>query len=183
MVVEIDTDLLIANNLTPDEYTLLYLVYKGRVDTSAKLFGMDAIINCENKLWCKYVGDILEGTLTITLREKFLTLMEGNEDQIAAAIMLVYPRVANRNGQRVSLQKDKKAIVSKINKIVGKKKILAERIVKCIELEVENMKRAGAKAAFLPDLEVYLNQERWKDWESDLDEVGKEEVKYGARLI
>jgi hypothetical protein len=193
MIVQLDSEVLLSTKLTPNQYTLMYLIYKNRLDlidvfkgTAESVDIWEAVYSCEEDGWLKYTGESTElDTSQIVLRDKFLDLVESDEDRLCASITSRYPISELRNGQRVYLQKDKKGIRAKILKTVGKDKQLALRIGKCIELHLEDARKAGMKAAWMPDLLVYLNQEIWKNWEQTLDESAnsEKEVGYGTRLI
>ncbi len=86
------------------------------------------------------------------------------EEGIVERIISKYPISELRGSQRCYLQKNKPRIRSKISKLVCKDGALGEHILECMDKMLKE--RASTKnPQFLPDLLVWLNQERWTLYE------------------
>lgn len=162
MIIEIDTELVRNLGLNVNEYVFLKLIEKEYPKEANELCNLtnNQLKKLEEKQFIKIESD------TIVLRQKFFDIHEKDADQICALLMSVYPKSEYRNGGKVILQKSQKKIEAKIKLICGTDKTKAEHIKTCLERELDN-RRKQTKAEYLPDMLVWLNQERWKAWEGE----------------
>ncbi len=175
MIIEINTELLEDAKITPDMWVFMFLMAKGEND---KAWAVSAIDDVQLE-YMQHHGYLKIGIVPVPLqkpnihiREKFMDMIERNEDELVALFCSTYPKSEHRGGVKANLQKDRKRIASKIKSLVGNDKVKATHIINCIKLDLDKRKRNPKGASWLPDLLVYLNQERWRFVE---DEVAKGE--------
>lgn len=170
MVIEIDLELLDEEKITPDMWIFLILHSKNMVKEAWTLSPIDnkALEYLQGLGFLKIGEGMVEPTIHV--REKFLNMIQRNEDEIIGLFASTYPKSEMRSGAKVNLQKDKKRIEAKIKSLVGNDKVKANHIIACMKLDLDRRRRSQKGASWLPDLLVYLNQERWRFTE---DEVNK----------
>lgn len=173
MLIELDTDVLKDNCIEPSWFVFMFLCYSGKKDLAWELCNpseevlkglqYDGFLKIGEQHKLNPDSNVYIARWEVTIRQKFIDLIEDDQDRIVSRIMSIYPQTEMREGEKVQLQQNRQKIKAKILKEVGNNKTKADLIIKGIQNHLNNRSNS-IKAQYLPDLLVYLNQERWKLW-------------------
>ena len=172
--IELNLDVLNKSDLSIAEYTFLLLA--SRKDSTYINIIFDSSI-LQNLIDKGYLTDMSTTLDSIELTDKFSVLTNGitlSEEEGLALLKARYPKSELRKNQRVPLQKNAKGIQISYHKTIGSSQERLNRALKALNYMLEQREMAGDRAQFLPDLQVWLNQEQWKSYE----EVSSDERKF-----
>lgn len=178
-------DELVNNDLHPTEFVFLYYMVQGNEIPSILYTGID-LKKLEEKGFIKL-------TDCIVLREKSYELFHNNASEISwLKFFNTFPiKVSNERGgtrplrptsldAKMSMDSKKKYLL-----YVGTNTILADKIQKILEAEME-MRRTSGTFPFMNNMLTWLNQRNWEKYEYLLaDTTNKQEGKdiYGGKLL
>lgn len=154
MKIEIEFETLVKNNLSPTEYSFLWMIYYNNYTFVELLHDLD-----EQRLVSK--GFIfIDGANTYALRSSGLDLFEvSNPEQKWAEFKSNYP--IKQGDRRLHDQQEK--CRQKYLTII-KKPGIHEKIIQGLNNELDARKRAGLKNSFFPEQKImssWLNQKHW----------------------
>jgi len=179
MVIEIDTDRLISMGLSPDEFVFLTMSNQNASTQNLKLnVDLDLL---QTNGWVK-LGEEED----LVIRDKFETNTVSDFDQMWAGLLSWFPikviaqgSVRMLRAQNADAKANEKAKL-KYKKIVGTDKIKHERIVKCLERELDFRKR-GNSLGYMQMLETWVNNNSWEkyDFVETKDGTNKPDIEPG----
>jgi hypothetical protein len=181
MQVEIDIDVLIANNLSADDYLALYTLYRKGFKTLEKLNLQPRWADLERAGYIK-LGISSENH---TIRQKFIDLFSSDFDLMFNELLLTYPmKVNTTNGIRVLHASDptckaNKKARDKYRKVVGSKKFVHDRIIKLLNTQ---LKVDRNRLEYLQNLEVWINNHTWEKYTNLESDGGKEDNRITRKL-
>ena len=162
MIIEIDTERLANLGLTPDEYVYLTMLSRNEIDSSFKL-DVDLELLQTNG-WVK----LGEGD-DVTLRDKFGSATVSDFDQMWHGLLSRFPlKVINQGSVRMLRAKDPDSKAngkakSKYQKIVGTDKEKHNRIIECLNRELD-FRRKGNGLGYMQMLDTWINNHSWEKY-------------------
>ena len=192
MIIEVNTDYLIQSKLTANQYVMLNLLFEGKLNSfEYYLLTYDAtedLKDLQSKGYLlNYSEDIQVNDLIIS-RDKVLKLF-GYEESLFWEIFGTYPiKVSNGSGGTRALRptSHKSALTKKMQKKYEKKvktKAKHEHIMRCLKAEMWMRKKSNS-LQYMQQLDVYLNQESWYNYEYLLEMSNEQKTNnYGQELI
>ena len=166
--MDLNIRLISENNLSPDEYVFLYIVYKNGQKLLDKVKLIYDPVDLQKRGWIDE-----EGVTT-----QFLDLFVSDVDAMFAELISLYPnRVRNSSGNvRVLCAKDPDAASNKkakkrYAKLVANKPHLHKYIIKCLsnQLRVQDI-------AYMQNIETWLNNYTWEKYETVEDGKERERI-------
>ena len=192
MIVEVNTEYLIQSQLTANQYIMLSLLYEGKLNSfEYYLLTYDAekdLIALHNKGFILNYNEEMHITDLILSRDKTSKLF-GYDESLFWELFGTYPiKVSNGNGGTRALRPTthKSALTKKMKKKYEKKvKSVAvhKHIMRCLHAELW-MRRKSNSLQYMQQLDVYLNQESWYNYEYLLEMSNEQKTNtYGQDLI
>jgi hypothetical protein len=167
MVIELDTNKLITMGLSPDEYVFLLMSNSNASIQELKLnVDLDLL---QTNGWVKLGEDD-----QVIIRDKFETDTVSDFDQMWAGLLSRFPiKVINQGSVRILRAKDASSKAnekakSKYKKVVGTDKTKHERILNCLERELD-LRRRGNGLGYMQMLETWVNNHSWEKYDIDVD--------------
>jgi len=171
MNIELDLKKLYKNNLSPNQYVILTMIYYKEWGKIIKLFSVEKALQIRNSLVnTKYILDkdtkkIFNDTVISTSHvEKLLGIRSDNINFLE--FFNEYPmKVGNRvlrpkNSDTIEGKKLKKKYLAKVKSLEDHK--LAVEATKAFV----RRQRISSNLEFLPGLEVVINNAKWQSWET-----------------
>lgn len=164
MTIEINTDYLLKQKLTPNQFTVLQLVVEGDYKALEELKGV-----------------YLEFTLDIeALKQRGLLLFEDGVYKVSTQYLrtlkgkgyfeefyALYPTsVIRSDGMRDSLRTAKKQCERKYKRLV-KRQDQHEHIINCLKYELKE-RRGNDNMKYMKRMPNWLNEEVWKEYEEKM---------------
>lgn len=171
MIIEIDTERLANLGLNPDEYVYLSLLKSGQLDLLKLNVDLESL---QTNGWIK-IGE--DGD--VTLRDKFDSSTISDFDQMWHGLLSRFPlKVINQGQVRMLRAKepDSKAngkSKAKYKKIVGTDKEKHDRIIQCLDKEL-NLRRKGNGLGYMQMLETWINNHSWEKYTDTNDTTESE---------
>lgn len=162
MIIEIDTERLANLGVSPDEYVYLTMLSRNEIDSSFKL-NVDLELLQTNG-WVK-LGEGDE----VTLRDKFDSSTISDFDQMWHGLLSRFPlKVINQGTVRMLRAKDPDSKANskskaKYKKIVGTDKEKHNRIIQCLDRELQ-LRRLGNGLGYMQMLETWINNHSWEKY-------------------
>lgn len=162
MIIEIDTERLANLGVSPDEYVYLTMLSRNEIDSSFKL-NVDLELLQTNG-WVK-LGEGDE----VTLRDKFDSSTISDFDQMWHGLLSRFPlKVINQGTVRMLRAKDPDSKANskskaKYKKIVGTDKEKHDRIIQCLNRELD-LRRKGNGLGYMQMLETWINNHSWEKY-------------------
>lgn len=169
-MVEIDIDLIVAYNLTIEEYVLLDLLRHKHYGQIRKYF------NDKERLHSLLQRLILLGHLSFNELGNIDTLgdynikffpryKEDNNSKFLEELMNIYPvKVKRTNGNVDYLKANHKLIKEQYKKIIKGSKSTHDHILSCLKYQIDHMTKTG-QLQYLRKLTNWLEREEWREWE------------------
>lgn len=166
--MDLNIRLISENNLSPDEYVYLYIVYKNAQNLLDKVKLKYDPADLQLRGW------VNENTVT----EKFLDLFVSDVDVMFAELISIYPnRVTTSSGNvRVLCAKNPDAASNKkakkrYSKLVANKPHIHKYIIRCLnnQLKVQDI-------AYMQNIETWLNNYTWEKYENVEDGEKRERI-------
>jgi hypothetical protein len=187
MKIPIDLAKCRRNNITPDQYVILYLLYLKEYEAIKNIFGVKGAVFVRDSLCnSKYIlskhGE--KFTETVISKPNVTKLCGIRADKLKfVEFYLEYPI---KVGSRILR-------AANVDTVLGRKherkyflKVTTEKAhkeaVKAIKVFVEKQKQAG-RLQYLPNIETVLNNAMWENWLSLIDESGKEQKDWNEESI
>ena len=167
MILEIDFKLLEDTQLSADEYSALYLLYRKGYNYYNKLNLNINWEKLEDQGWMTGYVRSYDNFLNYIVTDQFKSLFSNNFDNMFTELIEKYPmKVSTRNGTRILHAADPNAksnlkAKNRYRKVVGKKAHIHEKILLLLDkqLSVEN-------TAYLQNLETWINNHTWEKYEN-----------------
>lgn len=175
MIIELDTERLANLGLCPNEYVYLLLLSRKEIDLSFKL-NVDLELLQTNG-WIK-----IEEDDDVTLRDKFNSTTISNFDQMWHGLLSRFPlKVINQGTVRMLRAKDPDSKANeksklKYKKIIGTDKEKHDRIIACLDKELD-FRRRGNGLGFMQMLDTWINNHSWEKYTDTNDTIGPESDK------
>jgi hypothetical protein len=187
MKIEIDLKSCKLNELTPDKYVLLYLMYYKEFSKIESLFSRPYATKLKNELQdTKYILSTPDVSFkqTILSTDNVCKLLKIRSENIKfIEFYNSYPvRVGNRILRAADIdtvigRKHEKKYISKVMTIVQH-----EEAIKNTKAFVLKQKQSG-KLPYLPAMETVINNAMWETWASLVDVPGTEEKEWNEETI
>ena len=161
MIIEIDTERLTTLDLTPNEYVYLSLLKSGQLDSLKLNVDLELL---QTNGWVK-LGEDDE----VTLRDKFDLSTISDFDQMWHGLLSRFPlKVINQGQVRMLRAKDPDSKANakskaKYHKIVGTDKEKHDRVIKCLERELD-LRRKGNGLGYMQMLDTWINNHSWEKY-------------------
>ena len=162
MIIELDTERLANLGVSPNEYVYLLLLSRKEIDPSLKL-NVDLELLQTNG-WIKIGEDD-----DVTLRDKFESSTLSNFDQMWHGLLSRFPlKVMNQGTVRMLRAKDPDSKANskskaKYKKIVGTDKEKHDRIIECLNRELD-FRRKGNGLGYMQMLDTWINNHSWEKY-------------------
>lgn len=189
MKVEVNITKCVMNNITPNQYILLYFLYHHNYPQIERLFGREEAIKLRNSLnHTKYILSDVTTNFVETIISDHVKLLLGIKDQ-DVNFWEWYNLYPAKVGNRILRGATPKSIISKkheakyLSRVTTKqehKRIcdITERYIALKRIEPNGLK-------FLQNVETVLNNNAWENWEiltdDELTEL-KQQEQYGTRI-
>lgn len=171
--MDLNIRLISQNNLSPDEYVFLYIVYKGGQEHLSKIKLNIDLNSLQEGGWVDTNGAITT---------KYTDLFISDIDVMFAELIHKYPnRVKTSKGEtRVLCAKDPNAATNikakkRYTKIVKNKPHIHKYIMGCLDNQLKVV-----DTAYMQNLETWLNNYTWERYEDITD--GKQETRIDRKL-
>lgn len=192
MIVEVNTEYLIQSQLTAHQYIMLMFLYEGKLNSFEYYlasYGTDEDLKIlfEKGYLLNYSEELRVQDLIVSRKE--IGKLFGYDESLFWEIFGTYPiKVSNGSGGTRALRPTthKSALTKKMKKKYEKKvktKAVHEHIMRCLQAELW-MRRKSNTLQFMQQLDVYLNQESWYNYEYLLEMSNEQKTNnYGQDLI
>jgi len=184
MIVSINTDILKKFGITADDFLYLYLLYATSYDLITELELKPNTEALQTKGLVK-LGEELQDHI---VRQEFLDLFQTSFDALWSELLSSFPlRVYNKGNMRVLRAKNAHAKANakakeKYKRILNGSKILHDRIVKCLENELE-LRKSTDTLGYMQMLPTWINNYTWEKYEDINDEQSPEEQRRITRQL
>lgn len=175
--MDIDLKFITDQNLSPDEYTYLYIVYREAYPLLEKVKLSDIRQGLIDDGW------LVEGDLDL-VSSKFERLFVNDFDVMFAELIATYPnRVKTSSGSiRVLCAKDPQAhsnkkARSRYERVVKNKPHLHTYIIDCLKKQLKVM-----DDQYMQNIETWLNNYTWEKYADIEDNGGNEERRITRKL-
>lgn len=186
--MDVDIDILRDYKLTPNQYTLIYLVHDKQYsefyklkDTIGEDKAKEELENAQTKGFVKLSGDRPE---EIEIRKKFLFIIE--EGDYFDEFVEEYPvKVIRPDGTKDYLRADLSRSRRNYHKITNKSRKKHEHLLKCLKFE-KQVREQESSWKYMKKLPKWLSSEEWKVFEERMKDEEKEkegQLGYGQQLI
>jgi hypothetical protein len=187
MKIEIDLENLVKNELSINQYSLLFLYYHKKFDLIKSLFGVSKAIEIRNSLTktkyllsdenTKFLETILsnnEVTKLLGVKSDLINFWEFYNNYP----IRIHSRVlrAARPDSEIAKKHEKKYL-SRV-----KTQEQHQKAIQAITVFISKQKQAG-KLEFLPNIETVMNNSLWESWESLIEESGSENSSWNTDAI
>lgn len=192
MIVEINTEFMLRAGLSADQYIMLMFLYEGKLNSFEYYLASNGSTEDLNTLHEKgyllnYSEDLSVHQLIVS--RKNIGELLGYNDSFFWELFGTYPiKVSNGGGGTRALRPTthKSALTKKMQKKYAKKaknKSIHEHIMRCLNAELW-MRRKSGTLQYMQQLDVYLNQESWYNYEYLLEMSNEQKTNnYGQDLI
>jgi len=186
MKIEVDLSKCKLNNITPDQYTLLYLMYYKDYSLIEEIFTRKYAVNLKNKLIStKYIlgKDTVTFKQTILSNSNVCKLLNIRTDVINFHDFYIeYPikvgsRILRGNVGTQLYSKHEKKYLDRVTSIEQHNEAIA-----ATKAYVNKQKVAG-KLPFLQAMETVLNNSMWEQWAMFISASGEEGVDWNNDSI
>jgi len=180
MEIKIDVNLLTQENLSADDFTALYILYRNGHDLVANMNLKPNWIDLQEKGFIKLGAS----PKTHVVRQKFIDLFTSNFDKMFNELLIKYPmKVNTTKGIRVLHAKDPSCNANlkarkKYKKIVGTKLHVHKQIMSCLD---NQLKIERDNLGYLQNLETWLNNHTWEKY-ADIDETNDTDTRITRKL-
>lgn len=169
-MLELDIDLIIAYNLTLEEYVLLDLL-RHKWYNKIRLYYNDkdklhSLLNRLVLLGHLEISELGDKDTLASYKIKFFPrYLAKVEDEMVKEIMEAYPaKITRPNGVVDYLKPSAKVIKDQYKKIVKGNKSTHNHILSCLKYQIEQMTLTG-KLQYIRKLTNWLEREEWREWE------------------
>lgn len=196
MKITIETDVLLKNDLTLDEYFILYCIYNKEYNLLFLVYNCSESVNLLNDLFkglelkqfLKNTKGIVNqlGDLTLVyLKSKGSDLFETEKFSFLTWWNMYPIKVGTGNTLRVLKSKDPESTQGKNCKIKFDKLIkgspeVARQMLKGLEVELQVRKRSNSMQ-FFQLIDTYINQKTWEKY-CDLELEEEKKANYGEDI-
>jgi hypothetical protein len=185
MEVVINTEILMESQLKAEEFIALYLIWKEEHGLCHEMYPDMDFKSLEKKGFMKRLSDDMTEWV---VRDKFKVLVTTDDSHMWYQFCKTMPfKVPNGyGGNRILRAKDPDAgtnlkIKKKYLQIVSGKPALHKTILKCIDIQLREMRHS---MQYLQNTDTWLNQRTWEKYEHLINEEhGPRQDSYGAKLI
>lgn len=177
MIIYLDTQFLIAQEISTEQYMLCYLLLYGN-DTNiieysqkCKKFNKEDIDALEAKGFIMNVNPNedrykLKG---LVVTETFKNNIYADDNNLFEELIKIYPESVKGNGSIRRLQTDKEKCRKKYASIVKGNIAKHKHILACLQYEL-NERKISNSMLYMSMLSTWLNQKGWEVYEKDLKE-------------
>lgn len=170
MLIQIETENLIKEKITPNDYIILKLLFDKNYEILKQLFNSDIMSNLiilENEGYLKVTCDELDWSkisTQVTLRQKTIDLFIVKQ----TGFYEFWSKYPVKVGSRVLKAQDidsKEALMcrDKWNRITQKNPIKEALIIKGLEIELE-IRRKSNQLPYMQLVTTWLNQQTWEKY-------------------
>ena len=176
MLIQIETENLIKEKLTPNDYIILKLLFEQNYQLLKKLFFAigqleENLIVLEAEGYLKVTCDELDWTkisTQISIRQKTIDLFVVKKTGFYKWWSMYPIKVGAGNSLRVlktGAVDSKQAIIckQKFDRITGKDPVVEDQVIKGLEIEL-SIRRKSNSMAFMQLVETWLNQNTWEKY-------------------
>lgn len=192
MLVEINLETCLNNNITPNQYTILFLLFKKNYGVyHSFLEHIDIDKEFEHLVEVNFVIEYKKEFKAeeITLNYSKLKAFFEYEESYFYELLSVFPlKVINNGAIRYVRPADcdsKKAkdLKSKYERVI-KTKAAHDNVIKCLEIEKSIRLKSGS-LPFIQDLSTWINQRTWEQYQHLLNQEKElnTEGNYGEEVI
>lgn len=188
MLIQIETENLIKEKLTPNDYIILKLLFEQNYQLLNKLFFAlgqleENLIVLEAEGYLKVTCDELDWTkisTQVSIRQKTIDLFVVKKTGFYKWWSMYPIKVGSGNSLRVlktGSVDSKQAIIckQKFDRITGKDPVVEDQVIKGLEIEL-SIRRKSNSMAFMQLVETWLNQNTWEKYIHLADEFIEDNV-------
>ena len=183
MKIELELQLLEDTDMSADDFTALYLVFKGGFDLLQRLNLHPDWEKLQQEGYIK-LGETIEEHVA---RQDFIDLFTNNFDSMFAELIGTYPmKVNTTTGIRILHAKDpdvkaNEKCKNKYKKIVKTNKHIHKAIMKALDTQL-TLERHNL--SYLQNLETWLNNHTWEKYQDiDINDINNPESKRITRKL
>lgn len=197
MIIDVDIKLLTQQELTPNEYIFLFLLYEQKYLILQRLLRSTKFINEYNfsKLLTKNlitiektfdISKLQEHVRFINTTDIFKKTIQVSEGDPFDDILKIFPnRVVRQDGRPAYLHNSLKKSRIAYNKIVKNHPQMHQNIIKCLKFEIAE-RTSTDSLKWMRSIPNWIDQEEWKIYERRLEEdqtVKRKKLGYGNELV
>lgn len=192
MIIEVDFDSLFELEMTADQYTLAYLLYKQDYHNFNRFISLldteDIKVNLHMLELNRYISNLnLNGDLEpskLLVRNKLKTIFDTEKDEFEELLELYPVKVLRPDGTKDYLRTDLKRCKKLYQKILGASKFRHARVMEALKFELEVRENEGSMR-YMKRFPKWLASEEWKVFEERLNDKddSNEHSGYGTTLL
>jgi hypothetical protein len=166
MIIKIDTEILKNISISADDFVYLYLLYDKNYDALLELDLKPDAEALQERGFVK-LGEKPEDH---TVRQKFLDFFQSSFDAMWVQFLSHFPlKVFGKDGTRILRARDANAKANdkakkKYRSIVGNNKLLHEKIVTLLKVELR-IRKQNNTLSYMRMLQTWLNGYTWEQYE------------------
>lgn len=171
MVVNVNTQFLLANKLTPNQFILVQLVLEENSQTTARLLKL--FPEMQNDLDTLVSIGALRQTERLNkymVTDAYKSVLYGKD--LFNELLSLFPSTVTRpDGKEEYLKTDLRRSRSRYKSITGEQVGIHDHIMECLQKEI-SIKTATGSMKYFRRLYNWLNAEGWKEYEKAKTAVG-----------
>lgn len=188
MLIELNTDTLLQNNLSANQFVIAILISSQNYKTISELYKFNSLEFKSDLVTLAKNGFITIGSEDLEklkIEPKFAQLI-ANGDFFDEFVNLYPVKTFRKDGTTDYLRTDLTRMRKAYNKITKGKKDIHDNIIKCLLYELNKKEKEGSMS-YMKRLSKWISSEEWKLYESIVDDEclvdTKEERFYGTEVI
>jgi len=187
MLITFDTDSLIKNNLTVEDYTWLLIIADNKQDLLndyiEKVYNKISDIPKDERLELLKAKELIEPGSDNIATQKAKDLIFG--DTFFGEFLAEFPQKVTRTDGTVDfLRTDQSNSETIYRGYVGRSRDKHNHIVRCLRAEIKNREQNGSMA-YMKRLFTWISSRSWESYEDLVDEIltPNKDLGYGTKLI
>jgi hypothetical protein len=189
MNVTVDIRDCLSEGLSPSQYCYLRLLWEKKLELAKDLYYNDSGLrsSMEEMIKTGYILYYSEETGYSVDKKKCDDLFNFTPSDFWE-VFTTYPIKVNDGAGGVRVlrarsheSKDAKTAFKKYQAVI-KTKVAHKKVLKCLELELENRIKSNS-LSYMQNLITWINQRTWEKYEALLEEEKPKEDKHGERLV
>ena len=169
MVIQVNTEFLLNNHISPNQFIIIQLVLEENYRTLNRLSThFPNFVEEIDKLISIGVLDKISRINKLVVTEQFKNQLLG-EDLFEELLALYPSNVIRKDGKKEYLKTDLRRSKNRYKVITNNRVDLHEHILKCLQVEITT-RTANNSMMYFRKIYNWLNAEGWKDFEPQLND-------------